>query len=552
MNMIEKAMPPKEISFEGKLGTFITLPDQTLISFIVEGKKPEQWNDTTIPQYLYIRRSCDYGQTWSERELAITFAPQPGTVKMLDLDCAPILDQEGTIHVYAFMLLNWDALIPYRDRLIQMLHMYSRDNGQTWHGPETIDYGHSYTGSLNAVIQLSSGRMVMPFSYLSRRETGCFVSEAILSDDQGYTWRNAHAELVVDNGGSALESGSVEPVVIELRDGRVWMVIRTQTGRLYESYSSDEGETWTVPGPTPFFASNAPAGLVQLDNGRIMMCWNHSKCEPISDGVSYSRQSLVAAIREVDGSWSGYREIAHLTEEQDENHSVCYPWMQALGDGTVLVGYLSVHLGDWMGTIKFKLVKVNPEWVAQQEQIERWDEGLQTASVTSCGVQLKHDKNDNKAVRIARNSDTADNATDNNPIGLTRNFPRMEQGELSMRLQIDASFEGAYIAVSESFMKPNNLQGGMFRIKIEGDGSFHVQYLNEGPYYPLKTSLRMELDCWEEITLRWDCSQEHANLSLNGQSIGVLPQLEQGRGISYVRLNIPAAGELLIQSIASK
>ena len=45
---------------------------------------------------------------------------------------------------------------------------------------------------------------------------------------------------------------------IELRDGRLWMLMRTQTGFLYESFSRDQGENWSEAGPSRFISSSSP------------------------------------------------------------------------------------------------------------------------------------------------------------------------------------------------------------------------------------------------------------------------------------------------------
>ena len=538
-----QAHAPEPVSFTGKLGVFAAYPDHTLISFYVEGKDLYEWNNTSLPQRLYFRRSVDHGLNWGEPELAYQFPAEPGAVKMMDLDVAAIVDTEGTMHVYGFTVLNWDAEVPYRERIVKMWHLFSRDGRRAWQGPELIDYGHRYTGSLNALIQLSNGRMVMPFSYLSDRATGCFVSEVILSDDNGYTWRNAGADLVIDNGGGAIESGAVEPVAIELEDGRIWMVIRTQTGRLYESYSSDRGESWTVPEPTAFIASNAPAGLLKLRDNRIMMCWNHSKCEPIRHGISYSRQSLVAAVRESDGTWRGYREIVGLDREQDADHSLCYPWMSELGDGNVLVGYLSVHLRDWKGTVKFQMTRVNPEWVIQTSMREQWEQGVEASTVTSDGIEIRVGEDGGRALCLTKKHEGL-------PVGITRNFPIAKKGELTCRILLEEPFGGAYIALSEAFLKPEDRQGGLFRLKLEANGSVAVQYMNEGPYHSLRTNVKLERGKYVDVRIYWDCRHEHANLYLDNVCVGVLPQLEQGKGISYIRIHMAeAGGELRVESI---
>src|SRR5689334_14169154 len=64
--------------------------------------------------------------------------------------------------------------------------------------------------------------------------------------------------------------GADEPAIIQLKDGRVWMLIRTQRGRFYESYSND-GAYWLPALPTKLFSSDSPAGLIRLKDGGILL-----------------------------------------------------------------------------------------------------------------------------------------------------------------------------------------------------------------------------------------------------------------------------------------
>ena len=101
--------------------------------------------------------------------------------------------------------------------------------------------------------------------------------------------------------------GAVEPVAIELKDHRVWMLIRTQQGRFYESFS-DDGIHWGAPLATRILSSDSPAGLVRLRDKRLVLLWNNCLRFPYAYG---GRHVLHAAISEDDGkSWSGYREVA--------------------------------------------------------------------------------------------------------------------------------------------------------------------------------------------------------------------------------------------------
>ena len=84
----------------------------------------------------------------------------------------------------------------------------------------------------------------------------------VYSDDAGATWHLSPAALKVPTP-NLYAYGAVEPVVLELEDGRVWMLLRTQLGRLYESFS-EAGVVWSRPRPTRLISSDSPVGLVRL------------------------------------------------------------------------------------------------------------------------------------------------------------------------------------------------------------------------------------------------------------------------------------------------
>lgn len=524
---------PEVIQFSGKLGTFTVLPDGSVLSFYPEGKLPDQWRDATISQNLYCRKSVDHGRTWGEPKLIVQFPPMEKAVQTTDLNQVPFVDAEGNAHVIGFYLSDWDDEVPFEDRTIEMYHIRSEDGGDTWSDPKVLDYGHNYTGSLNAVTLLASGRIIVPFSYLSKRKTGKFVSTAILSDDHGLTWRNAGNDLILDIGSPAVEGGAVEPVTVELPDGRIWMIIRTQSGRFFESYSIDHGESWSEVQPTSFISSNSPAGLLKLRDGRIVMCWNNCKCEPIDEGVSRARQSLVAAIRDTDGVWRGYREVARIKPNQSPDDYVCYPWLEELGDGNILLGYLNVPNGEghWYETYSFQSVRISPEWLTSPSAKEEWREGLRNCQATASGVRVVESQNDgNKVMHLNKKADSP-------PSGLTWNYPLSQIGELRIRFMLDHEFNGVNISLSESFLRPSDGRGGMFRLRIQANGRISAQNENEGPYVPLEMASRLQSSTWYILELSWNCLLGIANVNLDGEPLGILRQLEQGRGCSYVRLH---------------
>jgi hypothetical protein len=177
-----------------------------------------------------------------------------------------------------------------------------------------------------------------------------------------------------------LESGAVEPVVTQLPDGRVWMVIRTQTGYLFESYSSNDGETWSPPRPTIFRASNAPAAVLRA-NERLYLIWNNEIGEPFRGSVSYSRKSLVMAVKEGD-TWVGYRQVNPSFAPEDDKVAARYPFLVDAGNGRLLIGYGETGRASWKsqrssaqcytywngGT---RLFYVDPQWLLETEVSER-------------------------------------------------------------------------------------------------------------------------------------------------------------------------------------
>ena len=118
-----------------------------------------------------------------------------------------------------------------------------------WLPPHRIWQGRA--GDMQSVFQLRSGRIILPLSYAidrswSSRGTGFdaftwmgnFRTSALYSDDGGQTWAQSPAALETPTTAIG-EFGAIEPVGIQLKDGRAWMLIRTTVGRFYETFSND-------------------------------------------------------------------------------------------------------------------------------------------------------------------------------------------------------------------------------------------------------------------------------------------------------------------------
>jgi hypothetical protein len=102
----------------------------------------------------------------------------------------------------------------------------------------------------------------------------------------------------------------MEPGLAELSDGRVWQIIRTQTGQIWQAYSSDRGATWSKAEPSTLTSPESPATVARLGDGRIALFWNPVFIE--GQGHGGPRTPLVAAISSDDGNtWTAPRHLEH-------------------------------------------------------------------------------------------------------------------------------------------------------------------------------------------------------------------------------------------------
>jgi hypothetical protein len=154
-------------------------------------------------------------------------------------------------------------------------------------------------------------------------------------------------------------------VVVQFRSGLVWMLIRTQTGYFWESFS-DNGAIWTPPISTRIVSSNSPAGVLRLRDGRLVLFWNNLYGEPFDHGASYRRHTLHGAISDDEGqTWSPPKVIAQRRPEDSSDSQTTYPFPCKASDGTVVVLYGRTYRrpgGEWHSANE--LVRVDPDWLA--------------------------------------------------------------------------------------------------------------------------------------------------------------------------------------------
>ncbi len=205
-----------------------------------------------------------------------------------------------------------------------------------WTTPERIWHGCS----LNKPIVTRDGTWLLPASLWDRVKINVPFCESyhdldplrgvnvIASIDEGKTWSR--------RGGVTFPHPDFdEAQIIERADGTLWMTARTLDLNVWESFSSDQGRTWSAPNESAIKNVNSRHFLRRLASGRLLLV-KHGSSVGINTtaGKTYTgRKELTAFLSEDDGAtWIGGLSI-------DERHPVTYPDGCQAEDGAIYISY---------------------------------------------------------------------------------------------------------------------------------------------------------------------------------------------------------------------
>lgn len=148
------------------------------------------------------------------------------------------------------------------------------------------------------------------------------MANVFASTDQGKTWTR--------RGGVAFpETQFDEHMLVEKNDGRLWMLARTKQG-LHESYSHDQGKTWSLPRESSIKNLSARFFIRRLQSGKLLLVKNG----PVDVRLP-RRSNLCAYLSSDDGeTWSKPLLL-------DDRFQVSYPDGFQAPDGTIHILY------DW-------------------------------------------------------------------------------------------------------------------------------------------------------------------------------------------------------------
>ena len=213
----------------------------------------------------------------------------------------------------------------------------SDDEGGTWSPPVVVNPPNvSASLSQDKTIVLRDGRIVVPVDqYMGTKPTrgdpkgvhrlgerfanlercALVYGFALYSDDEGQTWQRSRSNVIVQlEGGFGGSYSFIEPAIIELADGRLMMLGRTNLGSLYRSLSEDRGYTWLAPEPTDLALSPSPCCLRRLPHtGDLLVIWNQASRMEQIEGV-YRHRLTCAISRDEGNTWQHHRNLESLDD----------------------------------------------------------------------------------------------------------------------------------------------------------------------------------------------------------------------------------------------
>jgi predicted neuraminidase len=317
-------LEPSEAHPRHSEGAFVTLRDGTLL--LAYSRFFGGGGDDSRAEIVALT-SSDGGRTWSD-EGRVLIADE-GRQNVMSVSFVRLGD--GRIALFYGVKHGFHDLRTWMRT--------SADEGATWSEPLCCIPAPGYHVVNNdRVVRLSDGRLVVPAAFHRRKldatdDWRTFDSRAVaiffLSDDDGASWRESATWWSLPMRSN---TGLQEPGLIELADGRLYAWARTDLGCQWGMQSTDRGDTWSLPTPTPFPSPPSPLSMKRLPNGALLAVFNDTSDpdgpversrdaggprRPLAAWVSRDEACTWRRVGVIDDEWGrGFSYPAiHFTEE---------------------------------------------------------------------------------------------------------------------------------------------------------------------------------------------------------------------------------------------
>ena len=386
------------------------------------------------------------------------------------------------------------------------------------------------------------------------------------SDDDGRTWSGPSNLVTTAPYPGRWNNPSASGQVVELADGRLWMLTRSSQDHLWEAWSTDRGKSWVDGRASRFVGVFSNVRLERIPDGRLMIVWlNNMPYSGITDEGSFhntARDVIHAAVSADEGkTWRGFREV-FLDRNRHElvfsppppafDAGVHHPKFAVLPGGRAVV--MSGQDDDMVlwGSPHRRAVIFSLDWLAERGRQSDFSNGL--ADWSTQRLSKLRWRPTNYYARVPGARITAHPTEPfrqvlhvgrgragwvlNEQDGAVWNFPAGLRGTLQTQVLLRPGFKGGAIALTDAYYSPTDNAG-------EADAPFVLEIPPTGRV----GDITLLPDTWYDLVLTWDGTADVAThactVTIAGASTELRLPLRRAsvNGISYVRFRSTAPTE---------
>ncbi len=193
------------------------------------------------------------------------------------------------------------------------MYKISGDNGQSWSSATRIP--SDMLGPIkNKPVKLKRGTIIYPTSFETPAKWNIYIER---SDQDLKNWER----IEIDNNGF----NTIQPAILFHKKGKIQMLCRSREKSVVETWSDDNGNTWTPLKATSVINNNSGLDAVSLSKNLHLLV-----CNPIEKG----RNKLALLVSPDGVKWSE----AVMLEDQPEGE-FSYPAIIRGKDGSVHLTY---------------------------------------------------------------------------------------------------------------------------------------------------------------------------------------------------------------------
>jgi len=205
----------------------------------------------------------------------------------------------------------------------------SENNGRSWSTPRRLGKNNSIGDLLGPVknkpVQLNDGTILCPSSTeVEKGDKDIWKVHFEATRDFGKTWE------VIGPINDGVAFAGIQPSILNYKDGRLQILFRTQQKVVGQSWSSDNGKTWSKMTATELPNPNAGTDAVTLKDGRQLLVYNHA----INDGPYPKGREIINVAISSDGTT--WKPVMTLDRQEGE---FSYPAVIQTSDGLVHITY---------------------------------------------------------------------------------------------------------------------------------------------------------------------------------------------------------------------